>query len=385
MEPLGQSQVLAYIEKLSSSSDFNFTVISFEKVDDLKNTNLLQLTEKRCKDASINWIKLKYHKKPTIFATLFDILNGIFRILFLVKNIKVDVIHARSYVPALIALFIKKIFGTKYIFDMRGFWADERVDGGLWKKDGYMFTITKKLEKRFLLSADHVVSLTRAGIDEMKKFNYLKNYFPNYSIIPTCTDLNKFRPLYEKKDNPFTLGYLGTAGTWYQFEDVIRAFKILLSISPDSNFLIINKNEHDYINQELHKADIPEKNVQLISSGYEEVPYFINQMDAAIFFIKPVFSKQSSSPTKLAEILGCGIPCLSNEGVGDMSSILTKNKTGITIKDFSSRSLEKGIKQLMSLTREPDIVSRCLLTAKEHFSLENGVRDYKAIYSVLRG
>ena len=68
-----------------------------------------------------------------------------------------------------------------------------------------------------------------------------------------------------------------------------------------------------------------------------------------------------------------------------MSSILTKNKTGITIKDFSSRSLEKGIKQLMSLTREPDIVSRCLLTAKEHFSLENGVRDYKAIYSVLRG
>ena len=34
----------------------------------------------------------------------------------------------------LIALFCKKIFGTKFIFDMRGFWADERVDGDIWKK-----------------------------------------------------------------------------------------------------------------------------------------------------------------------------------------------------------------------------------------------------------
>ena len=32
----------------------------------------------------------------------------------------------------LMALPAKRMTGAKLLFDMRGFWADERVDGGLW-------------------------------------------------------------------------------------------------------------------------------------------------------------------------------------------------------------------------------------------------------------
>ena len=41
---------------------------------------------------------------------------------------------------------LKKLFGIKFIFDMRGFWADERIDGEIWKNDSAIFKATKKLE-----------------------------------------------------------------------------------------------------------------------------------------------------------------------------------------------------------------------------------------------
>lgn len=384
MEPLGQSQVLAYIEKLSLDSDLAYTILSFEKAEDLDNFNLNKIIQKRCNDSSIDWTKSKYHRYPSMFATFYDILKGLFKSFLIIKRNKVRVIHARSYVPALIALIMKKLMGIKYIFDMRGFWADERVDGGLWKKDSFLYFLTKNLEKQFLLNADHVVSLTESGIKEMKKFSYLNKNFPNYSVIPTCTDLNRFKSFDLEKKDSFTLGYLGTAGTWYQFHDVVKAFGILLSIDPNSNFLIINKDEHEYINSEFDRLGISRERVELISSSYDDIPFYINKMDAAIFFIKPVFSKQSSSPTKLAEILGCGVPCLSNKGVGDMSPILDKNNAGFTIADFTTHSIEKGLRALIALTNEEDIKQRCISTAKEYFSLENGVRQYKEIYSDLR-
>ena len=46
LEPLGQSQVLNYLEKLSE--DHEITLMSFEKKQDTKNINYLKKTESRC-------------------------------------------------------------------------------------------------------------------------------------------------------------------------------------------------------------------------------------------------------------------------------------------------------------------------------------------------
>ena len=31
-----------------------------------------------------------------------------------------------------VGLSLNKKFGVKFLFDMRGFWADEKADGGAW-------------------------------------------------------------------------------------------------------------------------------------------------------------------------------------------------------------------------------------------------------------
>jgi glycosyltransferase involved in cell wall biosynthesis len=378
LEPLGQSQVLSYQERLAD--EFDIHILSFEKsCDDL----LRQEISQRFDGANLNWHPLNYHKRPAGISTAADILSGILKALIIVWKHKVDVIHARSYVPAVIAIFFKKVFGIKFIFDMRGFWADERVDGGLWKKESYIFKLSKWFESKFILNADHIISLTHAAVIEIKKFPYLADHSLNISVIPTCTDLDRFKlenSSNKLSNDSFVLGYVGSIGTWYNFDAVIDAFKELVIKQPKSKLLVVNQNENELIDSMLSAAGIGNKYFQITQATHHEIPALIHSMTAGIFFIKPLFSKQASAPTKLGEFLGCGIPCLSNRGIGDMTNILEGEGVGIAIKDFDQLSLQSGISQLLKLTTQPGIGERCSGVAKKYFSLDQGVADLRKIY-----
>ena len=232
-------------------------------------------------------------------------------------------------------LALKRITFIKFIFDMRGFWADERVDGEIWPANGLLFFIAKGFERRFLQRADHVVSLTHAAVEVMLTTDFYKGKMPTVTVIPTCVDLNRFipQPRVYKQDR-FVLGYLGTVGTWYMFDEVVACFRQLLRLLSEAQFLILNRGEHAFIMGRLLEGEVPLAQVELITTSHAEAPNQIARMDAGVFFIKPTFSKQASAPTKLAEFLACGIPCLGNAGVGDVGNLLVKEGVGVSLSSF---------------------------------------------------
>ena len=63
---------------------------------------------------------------------------------------------------------------------MRGFYADERVDGKLWNKNKFPFNkiynYFKKKETAFLQHADYTISLTENGKKKLKDGNYQTNH-----------------------------------------------------------------------------------------------------------------------------------------------------------------------------------------------------------------
>lgn len=381
LEPLGQSQVLAYLKKLSA--DRTIHLISFEKGDDWTDSRERLRVDADISAAGIVWHPLRYHKRPSAVATGWDVACGTLLAAWLVTRYRLRILHARSYVASVMALAVKRLTGAKFIFDMRGFWADERVDGELWHAEGAMYRVAKRFERQFLVAADHVVSLTHAAVAEMQRFPYLKGRMPAFTVIPTCADLNRFRPVHATRSGEFVLGYVGAAGTWYLFDHAVACFRELLRARAQARFLIVNRGEHAFIHRRLQHVGIPRESVEVTCSTHDEVPHFIRRMDAAVFFIKPVFSKQASSPTKLAEFLGCGVPCLSNSGVGDMASILQAERVGVAISSFDEVSIQDGLQQLLALASDPHTSSRCVAAARKHFSLEQGVAKYRAIYEAL--
>lgn len=382
LEPLGQSQVLGYLVHLSAQHSIH--LLSFEKPEDWDDVAAREAVRRRIADAGIHWHPRRYHKRPTAPATAYDVLVGIVTGVCLVLRYRIRLVHARSYVPAVMALVLKHLAGVRFLFDMRGFWADERVDGGLWQADSRLYRVAKWFERQFLLNADHVVSLTHAAVREMHGFAYLKGRMPPITVIPTCADLDRFKPANAPKPG-FVLGYVGSAGTWYLFDAVVQCFAEMLRRNPQARLLILNRHEHTYIRERLELGGVPLNTVELRKADHAEVPQQMARMHAGVFFIKPVFSKQASAPTKLGEFLGCGIPCLSNAGVGDMGEILHADQVGIAVSGFGSEEMATAVEGLLALVQDPATAGRCRESAIRHFSLQKGVEGYSALYKRLAG
>jgi len=381
LEPLGQSQVLAYLEKLAPGRRIN--LISFEKPEDWASADKLDALRKRIATAGIHWHPLRYHKRPTAPATAYDVAAGTVRAISIVRRHKLSIVHARSYVAALIALSVKRATGFKLLFDMRGFWADERVDGGIWPQDSRLYRLTKSLERRFLLASDHVVTLTQASKAELGRFDYLQGRMPPVSVIPTCADLDRFDIQGPRQCDPFVLGYIGSVGTWYLLDEMLKCFVALRALKPDARLLIVNRDEQLHIRERAAANGIDPSLIEIVAAEHREMPRQIGRMSAAMALIKPVYSKIASAPTKLAEYLGCGVPCLGNVGIGDMAETLEGKGVGIALPGFGQDQIGLGMRRLLELTEQPDIQDRCRSVAQQLFSLDGGVTTYSGIYDEL--
>jgi len=380
LDPLGQSQVLQYV--LGLASEHQMTLLTFEKPAALADAARMAEVHAQCDAAGVRWHHLAYHNRPNLPATLYDLACGIRLGLRLARECRAQVVHCRSYIAGLMGLAVKRATGAKYIFDMRGFWPDERVDGGIWRKNSPQYRLFKAVERRLFLGADHVVSLTRAGVREFGRFDYLQGQVPPVSVIPTCTNLDLFRPAVPEvnRAEDFTLGYVGSVGSWYMFEEVAKVVRMLFDSLPDARFKVINKGGHDAIRQALAQAGVDVSRVDIKSVSYDQVGLEVSAMDAGVFFIKPAWSKRASCPTRMGEFLACGKPCLANGGVGDVEEDFLQTGTGIAIRDWSDDTLRDALTQLLHLARLPGIASRCRQAAEERFSLQGGVREYSAIY-----
>jgi glycosyltransferase involved in cell wall biosynthesis len=381
LEPLGQSQVLAYLERLSPGRRIH--LISFEKRSDWRDRTRREAVRQRLDKAGIRWHPLRYHKRPSTPATAFDIAVGAALAVGLALRHRLSIVHARSYVAGVMALAAKRASGAAFLFDMRGFWADERVDGQLWPAAGRLYRAAKAMERRLLLAADHVVVLTQAAADELRRFRYLAARMPPISVIPTCADLDRFTIQGPPRRDPFVLGYVGSIGTWYLLDEMLRCFVLLREIRPGARLLIANRDAHDAIRAAIAGHGIAADEVETLSCDPAGMPAVIARMSAGMMLIKPAFSKIASAPTKLAEYLGCGVPCLGNVNVGDVEAVLAGRRVGVALTGFSEAELRSGIEQLVALVDEPATAQRCRETAEEFFSRDRGARSYAAIYDVL--
>src|SRR5437762_11949938 len=68
-DPLGQSHVLAYMEKLTST--YIVHIISCEKKT--RFTEYGKEIEASCKDAGILWFPVVYTKSPPVVSTMYDV------------------------------------------------------------------------------------------------------------------------------------------------------------------------------------------------------------------------------------------------------------------------------------------------------------------------
>ena len=194
LEPLGQTQVLPYLRELAKRG-VKFTLLSFEKGKAFtpEGQRACEELKRELSEQGIEWHWLRYHQRPSLPATVYDVLVGIRYASRLVRRNKIELVHARAYIPAAIALALKRKFGIKMIFDVRGLMAEEYVDARHWPKGGLRYRITKAAERRIFAATDAVVTLTERIWPIIKEWDGLKGRDVHHAVIPCCVDLSLFK------------------------------------------------------------------------------------------------------------------------------------------------------------------------------------------------
>ena len=142
-EPLVETQVLAYLRQLADDGH-QIWFMSFEPgwPDSWSDTEK-QATQARLAASGIQWIALKYHKRPSLPATMWDIAVGAWFARRLARREGLQVIHGRAHVASAMGALARWKKPQKLIFDIRGFNPEEYVDAGRWKAGGLKFRLMK--------------------------------------------------------------------------------------------------------------------------------------------------------------------------------------------------------------------------------------------------
>jgi glycosyltransferase involved in cell wall biosynthesis len=380
---LGQSQILPYVCGLSKS--YAFTIVSFEKPAKFESEG--SQIASLCSSSDIQWVPLTYHNKPPFFSTLFDLWVLRNRVLKLHRERNFDIVHCRSYVTSLVGLWLKRKFKVKFLFDMRGFWPDERIEGGIWSKSNVLqraaYSFFKRKEFQFLKNANAVISLTENAKQVIRSWNVSTDIF----VIPTCTDMTLFDP--SKIDTAerlslrqslgftketFVLVYLGSWGTWYLTQKMLEFFSILKARNQNAKFLILSADRIELENYP-HKEDVVLRTIKRT-----EVPHYLGTGNLAVAFVKPSFSKKASSATKIGELLAMNLPVIVNSGWGDID--ILEYQGLIKIKDFSTATLEHALDKALQTSAEEGSFQRMDTT---NLALSNGIKLYDHVYKKILG
>jgi glycosyltransferase involved in cell wall biosynthesis len=401
-EPLVQTQVLPYLREIRKGG-VKVSLVTFEPNFKAAWTKERIASEKKrlAAEDGFEWHCLGYHKRPSVPATAYDILNGARLARQLLRREKFDVIHARVHVPMLMAVLARKFSGRgrdgdkpKLIFDIRGFFPEEYTDAGVWKQNGWLYRATKRVEKYLLKEADAFVVLTEKArsilFPESRETGFDRFGRP-VEVIPCCVDLQRFdaadeaarREIREKYNlhDRRVAAYVGSFDGWYLTGEMLDFFQTARERDPRTFTLILTQRDKEKVAARLRQRGFADADFLVESVPPAEIPKYLSASDVALSFIKACYSKQSSSPTKIAEYLAGGVPIVANDGVGDVTELIEGEKVGAVVRGFDAENYRAALEKIETLNADGRLPEKCRQRARKIFHLETvGGEKYRALY-----
>jgi glycosyltransferase involved in cell wall biosynthesis len=372
-EPLVQTQVLPYLRELVSGG-VTMSLLTFEPsaFDERE-------WRERLRAEGIEWETLRYHKRPVLAATLYDVVRGAFRAAAIARRQHIEVFHGRSHVGAAIGALAKRMAGGRLIFDFRGFLAEESVSRGNWREGGILYRMTKAAERWLLRHADGVVFLTER----------VRQALPvPVEVIPCCVDAARFATADRADlglDNRLVYVYTGALGGFYLVEETAQLLAAARTADARTFALVLTQSAPLPMIEALERAGFSRDDYRIFTAAPEEVPRYLRAADVAISLIRTSFARSASSPTKFAEYLAAGLPVISTAGIGDLDTQIEEHRVGVLLRSFDAAAYAEAIRAVTELRRDAQLAERCRALARAEYDLHAvGGPRYRRLYDALR-
>jgi glycosyltransferase involved in cell wall biosynthesis len=399
-EPLVQTQVIPYLRRLVAAG-VGVHLLTFEP-EMQSNWDEKALAEERARLAGegIDWSALPYHKRPTVPATLYDILAGARAAVRLVREHRIDVLHARAHVPLAMALLARRFTRSRLVFDIRGLMAEEYADAGVWEEGSLKFRAVKALERAGVRKADQLVVLTRAMREWLLGQGLAGE--DKIEVIPCCVDFERYAESERDETDAaagqlkanadatgeaggeterFEVVYAGSVTGLYMLEEMGRFFLELRAREPRAFLRILTKSPPEEAAARLRAVGLGPGDFHVGGVAAREVPKYLRRARLGLSFRKPTFSQVAASPTKIPEYLAAGLPVVSNAGIGDTDQLLEGERVGVVVRSFTPEELARAAEAALALAVEEGTKERCIEVARRHFDLRTvGGERYANVY-----
>lgn len=358
---IGQAQVLPYLHGLALRGH-RFSLISFER--DLKSSKISAL-KKELHTIGIDWHPRQFRVYPPLISKLIDQAVLQYAVGLLMAENHYDVVHSRSYVAASAGLRTARRHSVPHLFDMRGFWVDQRLEGNRWPQKNplfrWLYNNWKRKERVLISGSDAVIVLTEAArrilIDweggKTKQIAVIPcAYLHQPHNEPDCERRAKARAELGVTRDEAVLVYLGSLGSVYMLQEMLAFYAKFKARLGRTRFFFLGSTDREIILGTAARIglNLSEDELIFLRCAPDEVHLWLNAGDAAVCFITPTFSSIGVSPTKLAEYLAIGLPTVVNSQVGDVASIISDVPgSGVVIDDFEPDTLNKAMEQLATL------------------------------------
>jgi glycosyltransferase involved in cell wall biosynthesis len=197
---------------------------------------------------------------------------------------------------------IKNIFNCKLFLDIRSL----PVESSFLKKRINYFLLRKNLEKASV-HFDGITYIT----DEMRQYCIKKYNLPKHksTVWSSGVDVNLFKPQNLNNNNKFKILYHGVISRNRGIQNVIKALSLLKEYEIEFLLLGAGMGTSELKNL-VSKLRLENKVKFKTPVSYEEVPEYINSVDAGILPLPEWAEWNTSSPLKLFEYLACGKPVI---------------------------------------------------------------------------
>lgn len=388
-DPLGQSQILPYLQGLAG--EYEIHILSCEKQEAFSKGRAR--IQKIVDEAGIRWHVVHYRNTPPVLGSWLMQRELRQKAAGIVKEYGIKLLHCRSYPAGIIGMGLGRKYGIPWLFDMRGFWADERVDRHIWNIKNPLYWMLykwfKHKEKQLFKRASHIISLTYKGREIIQeKFGVAHD---KVMVIPCASDLQHFKRRDEGleevraelglRQGQKLLVYLGSLGSCYLLREMLEFYRIGLEGDQGLRMAFFSPQDwHGRIRQEAQSMGLDADGIICRFLGRESLPLFLSVADYGVMFFEKSFSIQASSPTKHGEMLGMHIPVVTNAGVGDLERIISERLTGVVVQDFSEVSMRKAWAKLRAQNFRTEDFDR---VAGEWYELEKGIKKYGFVFKGL--
>lgn len=382
LEPLGASQVVSYVLRLSELG-FSYEILSLEKPDDLGNSPRVQDLQKQLQAGNVRWDWVVYAKVflPMLALTYVRFFLQARRRL---KNAPFDLVHARSFIPAMMARLLHKMGGPRYVFDARGYWIDERAESGRWFKTKMLYTWAKSLEFKVARDAAAIVTLTNLQRDDFR------GLFPEKPIetISTCVDFHRFRPgnvgqdvepaIRNRLRDKLVLVLIGSINASYKTRESIHLFAAVKALYSQAHLLCLTRQREE-MRALITEAAISEDSFTIRSVPHEQMHQWMTLAHWGLLLLEFTPAKRASIPTKLGEMLAAGVRPVQYGCNEEVALLVANAGSGIVLKSLADHELHTAARQIVEIGSGREGIAEARALSFDHFSLANGVRKYSEV------